>query len=226
LIGSTLPSELHDQHHAFPDGSVNYGAFSVETLQQQAQEQYSVQRVTLDDLYYEQKAIPCPHFMKLDVECHEIKVLLGAEKLLSECKPLLYFEADCDVPLPSVQVFLRNLGYSLAWISLMQIDLDLVQNNTILRDPSFGPMALFSSINILAVPNGEWADAICSHYGSKVLVPIDVENSKYYIQDYDIEACFAGHWCFKKVGASHNATHCSKFVQIDDHLINLYKKYK
>lgn len=67
--------------------------------------------IRLDDLY-ENGKLPPPNVLKIDVEGEEVKVLAGALKVLSLCRPVIFLSthlseeifADCCT-------FLANLGY-------------------------------------------------------------------------------------------------------------------
>lgn len=68
-------------------------------------ETYSVLTVTLDWLL---NYLPAPDVLKIDVECSEDRVLLGASKLLAEHRPAIFCETT-DGPLPTiVNIFKKN----------------------------------------------------------------------------------------------------------------------
>jgi FkbM family methyltransferase len=58
--------------------------------------------------------IPC-NFLKVDVEGMELEVLQGAEKMIRQCKPLLYLEADRKEKFAALSEFIKELGYHAYW---------------------------------------------------------------------------------------------------------------
>jgi FkbM family methyltransferase len=73
-----------------------------------------VRTETLDDICRDREIRPV-HFIKCDVEGHELEVFQGAEKILREDKPVLLFEcADCfheEGQIGRVLPYLQRLGY-------------------------------------------------------------------------------------------------------------------
>jgi hypothetical protein len=68
-----------------------------------------VPTITLDSLL---DYFAAPRLVKIDVEGAEAIVLRGANRLLSECRPLIYIEV-CDEPLDEVTSVLRRYDYRL-----------------------------------------------------------------------------------------------------------------
>lgn len=77
-----------------------------------SQGEYQVQTVALDELI-EQKQIPLPNFLKIDIEGAEMLALSGAQSILSKAHPtILLATHGAEVHQQSCQ-FLESLGYSL-----------------------------------------------------------------------------------------------------------------
>ena len=69
-----------------------------------------VKMVCLDALL-EAGEIPLPDFMKIDVEGAEFDVLIGSQKILAACKPVLFLDTHSrEAHLPTIAL-LQNLGY-------------------------------------------------------------------------------------------------------------------
>ena len=68
----------------------------------------SVQQITIDSLDLSE----C-HFIKVDVEGMEKKVLRGARQTIDRCKPVLYVENDRDEKSASLEAYIRELGYEI-----------------------------------------------------------------------------------------------------------------
>ena len=66
--------------------------------------------LALDDLGLDRCAL-----IKIDVEGMELDVLQGAQRLLLECAPHLYFEQATDGQRSQIFALLRGLGYQLYW---------------------------------------------------------------------------------------------------------------
>ncbi|HEX4199643.1 MAG TPA: FkbM family methyltransferase [Caulobacteraceae bacterium] len=66
--------------------------------------------VTLDDLLTRFSA---PSFVKIDVEGAEVGVLQGGRRILEECRPIIYFEADDDTYVACADI-LKTAGYRIA----------------------------------------------------------------------------------------------------------------
>ncbi len=95
---------------AAPEG--NYGAVSFADGQRRhaVGACLPVAILALDDLGLERCAL-----LKIDVEGMELDVLRGAERLLLECAPHLYFEQATDRNRAQIFALLRGLGYQLYW---------------------------------------------------------------------------------------------------------------
>ena len=58
--------------------------------------------------------VPC-HFLKVDVEGMELEVLKGAEKMIQQCRPILYVEADRQDKFKALHAYIKHLGYYPYW---------------------------------------------------------------------------------------------------------------
>jgi len=63
----------------------------------------------LDDL------LPAVHFIKADVEGMEMAVLQGAQRLIRECRPCLYLEANPGPTQEPLIRYVQGLGYDVWW---------------------------------------------------------------------------------------------------------------
>ena len=86
------------------------GTLEVETLSDFGEiERYDVKRVRLDDQDLEDVG-----FMKIDVEGHELAVLEGATRLISEHAPILLVEIEqrhLNRPIGEAFAYIQSLGY-------------------------------------------------------------------------------------------------------------------
>ncbi len=101
VIVSNESGKISIMHDINTENGVNYGEHPVENMEQRTSKYmskniygngrfgYSVRHVTLNDLYYEEKAFTCPAFIKMDIECHEIDALIGGMQMLADCMPIL-----------------------------------------------------------------------------------------------------------------------------------------
>ena len=73
-----------------------------------------IQTTTLDDYFLKERNLK-PHFLKIDVEGHELSVFKGGEELLREAKPNILVECEQrhlgDTKIEEVFAFLVDLGY-------------------------------------------------------------------------------------------------------------------
>lgn len=213
------------------NGGINFGSYSVSNLmlgEKLGGKAYHVPKFTLDQLLKLQ-VIDCPLFIKLDVEFHELQVLIGARELLEKCRPIILFEADCNLLMRSIQTYLHHLDYRLAWLGVIQLDLELsyqgqTPNIELLSDLKDGSHFLFDSNNIVAIPKDE-ADQVLKQLPPFTLIPIEVEAGRHFIDDYNIKACLPGHWCYTKTGKLFNQTHCTEHDPVDPFLTEFYKKF-
>jgi FkbM family methyltransferase len=90
----------------------NYGAVSFADGQRRhaAGGRLPVAVLALDDLCLDRCAL-----LKIDVEGMELDVLQGAQRLLADCAPYLYFEQAADRHRAQIFALLRGLGYQLYW---------------------------------------------------------------------------------------------------------------
>lgn len=70
----------------------------------------NVTAISLDDFVLKDSRRP-PHFLKIDVEGGESRVLLGATQVLKQCRPLLLCEVHDLTRVEELQRFLFRLGY-------------------------------------------------------------------------------------------------------------------
>ena len=87
-------------------GFTNYGGCSMEPHEGHLPDGYTVKIERLDDVYQ-----GVPSIIKIDVEMHELQVLLGAENIINKYKPAIYIEIF-DFETSPIIPFLRNLGYT------------------------------------------------------------------------------------------------------------------
>lgn len=83
----------------------NYGGMALGGFEQGK----SVPIVALDDV------LPVVHFIKADVEGMEQQVLEGAQRLIRECRPVLYVENNPGDRQQSLIDYIHTLGYELWW---------------------------------------------------------------------------------------------------------------
>ncbi|MEZ4888477.1 MAG: FkbM family methyltransferase [Chitinophagales bacterium] len=73
-----------------------------------------IQTTTLDEYFLKERYLK-PHFLKIDVEGHELEVFKGGEQLLKEVKPKILVECEQrhlhDTSIDQVFQFLLDLGY-------------------------------------------------------------------------------------------------------------------
>lgn len=81
-----------------PDGAADWRAVALH-----------VPQIRLDDL------LPAVDFIKLDVEGMEAAVLRGATRLIRECEPVLYCEANPGPAQGPLLALLHDLGYTTWW---------------------------------------------------------------------------------------------------------------
>ena len=86
------------------DEPVNYGGFRVGTKSILGAVDVPIH--TLDSFGFKNVGL-----IKIDVETFEEKVLRGAEKLIEECRPILYVEDNKDNP--NLRSYILSLGYVL-----------------------------------------------------------------------------------------------------------------
>jgi len=89
---------------------------------------------------------PC-HFLKVDVEGHEVEVLEGARDMIRACQPWLYVENDRAEKSAELIDLVRSLGYTPYWHIT---DLDNPENFNGRREPLLG----CQSIDMVCAPAG------------------------------------------------------------------------
>lgn len=118
---SPVPDALSTGHYKY-----NYGVDNLSRLMGNSdknteikQQRFSVPSLLLDQLFYRDHVISkCPSFIKMDIETFEVHAILGGEKMLRECMPVLFIEADCIYLLRTLFTVLDDMGYTLAWMVL------------------------------------------------------------------------------------------------------------
>ncbi|MEM7230265.1 MAG: FkbM family methyltransferase [Planctomycetota bacterium] len=113
IIGAALSTDAGSHELFRPDSNPIGGA----TLQPAsgAGTSTTVPTVVLDDCLSDRRARPV-HFIKCDVEGHELDVFQGGHRMLEEDRPILYFECQ-DFRHPDGQIgrvfpYLFELGYT------------------------------------------------------------------------------------------------------------------
>lgn len=86
----------------------NFGALELEAVQGMGGDSVAV--FTLDSIPDNDCGL-----LQIDVEGMELDVLLGGEKLISRCRPIIFFEADRALKRADVFRHLRSSGYELWW---------------------------------------------------------------------------------------------------------------
>jgi len=119
---------------------INAGGFSIESIEGSSE---TIDIVKIDDFFDEDTKIA---LIKADVEGYEYKALLGAEKVISRNRPILYLENDrIDL---SVQLlsYLNEINYDVWW---HVVPLFRKNNRANFRANIFGEI---SSFNIICFP--------------------------------------------------------------------------
>jgi len=83
----------------------------------------AVRTLTLDDFICKSRG-PVPDVMKIDVEGAEMRVLRGAERALSELKPLIFLATHGAALQQECRAFLSSLGYTLAPIGPAPLEMN------------------------------------------------------------------------------------------------------
>ena len=145
---------------------------------------YSIPNLQLDHLYYRDNVIfKCPAFIKIDIESFEVHALLGGEKMLRECMPVLFVEAECLYLLRSLLSLLDDIGYTLAWVARPFINVDtpfhgrkvnLFPEGGATQEEATSMAQLYMSRNIIAVPS-EYSYLVSSQ---SHFVKIDIHNER------------------------------------------------
>lgn len=106
-----------------------------------------VAMISIDTLV-NNKQIPPPNLMKIDVEGHEPGVIHGALETIKAHLPVIYFEAQESENVPAVYNMLDELKYHMGWCIVRNYNPGNFNNNS---DNVFGTNAIFS---IVAFPPG------------------------------------------------------------------------
>lgn len=113
----------------------NYGEMYMNTFGQECK---SIVLDDLDDVYG-------PDLLKIDVEGHELQVLKGAVKTITEFNPIIFYEAH-GKDLPEIYDLLNDLQYHLYWYPCPNYNLRNYKQNS---NNVFGNGGV---VNILAMP--------------------------------------------------------------------------
>lgn len=114
----------------------NYGEMHMQNTGQTCK---SVCIDDIDDIY-------SPDLIKIDVEGHELQVLLGSMETITEYKPIIFYEAH-GTDLDKIYELLTNLDYKLYWFPCSNYNNNNYNKNTV---NIFGNGGV---LNILAVHN-------------------------------------------------------------------------
>lgn len=118
---------------------------------------YAVQNLRLDDCLASGLVPQCPAFIKLDIEMHELQALIGGLRLLRDCRPVLFLEAECVPLLRSLVRLLDSLGYILAWVVLPVVELGTSHRGRHVEHSFENMQHVYISRNLLAVPRSDEA---------------------------------------------------------------------
>lgn len=100
--------------------------------------------------YYD---LPRLRLLKIDAEGSELDVLLGAERTIERCRPIIYVECDRKGRLKLLARHLAARDYRMWWhLPLMY------QPDNFFRNPDAGAFEGMISMNVLAVPRAEGVD--------------------------------------------------------------------
>lgn len=116
----------------------NYGGLSLGSFEQGA----SVPVVPLDD------TTRVVHCIKADVEGMEGDVLKGAERLIRECRPILYVENNPGPGMPELIDQIHGYGYELYWHYAPHFNPGNFKGGTVEHEPGV------VSFNMLGLPKG------------------------------------------------------------------------
>lgn len=188
-----------------PGHTLNFGAFSLhDHLNPEKQRDIPtsiVRQVRLDEVFEHELERTCPLFIKMDVEMYELEVLLGAVSLLSQCQPLVLFEANCPRLNRSLFRLLWSLGYQLAWVVLPVVDFNepfdhgdaagRIVANSFTQDTTELTFNIwfYSLSNVLAVPGWLDLDALLARHSDTMR---KAQPGKYGVGDYNISYCVNG----------------------------------
>lgn len=208
-----------------PSVGQNYGGQNLGMLsrEKKSSSTYGVQKSTIDDLV-SQGFVECPHFIKMDIELHELNVMIGASHVLRNCKPILLFEADCRWLLRSEITLLDNMGYSLAWVSRAGLEppYSSVIEDFLETGQPFSRIYYMEGNNIIAVPREK--AYLFERVQSGSIVKIDIEEKGFYVEDYGIVVCYKEFWCSQRVLENDPAQKCSG-TKIEDYLVFYWKLF-
>ena len=74
---------------------------------------------------------PPPDLIKIDVEGSEYNVLLGCENIITQHRPVIYYEAHETLEFKEIYEFLESKGYRLYWAQVNNYNPKNLQNNFI-----------------------------------------------------------------------------------------------
>jgi len=202
----TNMSGFTDMFHLTEEKVVNFGAFSIQGHRREsegAQVRYRIPNIVLDDYFYDDKnsAFECPSFIKMDVELHEIYTLLGAEKLLLQCQPVLFMEANCGRLVKSMVLLVDSFGYDLAWVVAPLVYPHLEHYGRRMHTPKFEHTSdfyrdqMFGGPNLIALPRDSAGDVhvslmeqLAEMYPGSIR-HIDVASGVYDLETYALSYC-------------------------------------
>eukprot|EP00602_Paraphysomonas_sp_CaronLab_P006112 CAMPEP_0185020536 /NCGR_PEP_ID=MMETSP1103-20130426/3140_1 /TAXON_ID=36769 /ORGANISM="Paraphysomonas bandaiensis, Strain Caron Lab Isolate" /LENGTH=370 /DNA_ID=CAMNT_0027551487 /DNA_START=54 /DNA_END=1166 /DNA_ORIENTATION=- len=150
---------------------------------------YDVSTITLDAMM--QRNMPCPDFIKMDVEMYELYVLQGSVQVLETCQPVLYLELGCRHFVKSIVTMLNYYGYSMAYIAPLPSDADASHLEFVLEDIPINLLLKANTHpNLLAMPSYR-AHELYHEDGSRLqnIYPLDYESGKLLAEEYNIQYC-------------------------------------
>jgi FkbM family methyltransferase len=236
----TNVSGFTDMFHLTSGQIVNYGAFSIQghaNQREQAEVHYRIPNIVLDDYFYNEQdeSFECPSFIKMDVELHEMYVLLGGGQLLRHCRPVLFMEANCGRLVDSMVLLVDSYGYDIAWVIAPLVHPAADHFGRKMHTPAYEHTSdfyrdqMFGGPNMIAVPRGKGfnrsgrtpMEHLVDMFPANVR-QIDVASGEYNLERYELGYCVSAGLCDN---ARMPANSCGK-VPIDPFIEHYWQRLK